>query len=93
MPSFESSDQTNSAIVEVQTTSTVLAVARTTRRSLTLVNRDAANPIHIAVDTAAVAASHFQVKAGESFTLSAKGEIRAIAVTAAVNVHIWDEYD
>ena len=93
MPSFESSDQVNSAIVAVQTTSTVLAVARPTRRSLTIVNRDAANAVHIAVDTPAVAANHFIVKFGESFTISAKGEIRAIAITSAVNVHIWDEFD
>ncbi|MCZ2109085.1 MAG: hypothetical protein LC118_05875 [Dehalococcoidia bacterium] len=86
------------SVVAVQTTTTALAIARPTRRSITFYNDDGSNPVYIMGSTPGVAAaaattSHFKLKAGASITLTGVGDFNAIATGSAVNVYIMDEYD
>lgn len=78
--------------ITVATSDTVIAIARPTRKRITIVNRDATNFVDINVNGAAVGGSHFQVKAGESLVLHTTASINGIADTASVIVHIIDEF-
>ncbi len=93
MSTFEASDQVNSALVSIAASSTQLAIARNSRRQITVLNTDASASAHINVDAAAVVANHFKLIPGASITIRTKGELRAISSSGTIVLAIWDEFD
>lgn len=71
--------------------STVIAAANTSRKSLLIRNRDTTNPIYVNVGGAAVVATHFQVPAGWAIEINATGIVEAIATGAAVIADVMEE--
>lgn len=92
MAQFEASDVMRGSQVSVDTSSTLILDARSTRRRVILRNNDGTNPVYITGDETATT-SDFIVKAGESVELRTKDALRGIATGAAVTLHVMEEYD
>lgn len=87
------SKQADGRVVAVSNaSSTELLPERDTRRRALVTNRDAANAVYVTGDESATT-SMFQLKAGESMEIFTADRVNAIADTASVNVHVWEEFD
>lgn len=69
-----------------------LAIARATRRSLTIKNIDASITVYIGPATVTTA-NGMEVKAGQSITVTWVGLVQVIAASGTPVVCVWDEYD
>lgn len=84
----------NNAVSQVasSTTAATLAIARATRRSITIKNTDAAITVYVGPATV-TAGNGMPLKAGESISKTWVGLVQVIAASGTPTVAIDDEYD
>ncbi len=80
----------NQGQVVITNATTEIAPARSTRTAIVVTNLDTVNPIFVG-ETPALT-SDFQLPAGKSVTLDAKGRIDGIASSGTINVTFADSF-
>lgn len=80
----------NQGQVAATASTTQIAVARSTRSAIVVTNLDGSNPVFVG-ETPALS-SDYQLEAGKSITLDAKGRIDAITGGGTINVTFADSY-
>lgn len=93
VPASPATGEPSAQVTVAAAASTVVAAANASRKSVLILNRDAANSVFVELDgTAAVAASGFELIAGAAIQLEITGVIAAIGDGAnAVDVHVLEE--
>lgn len=82
----------NTSHVTATTAAATLAIARPTRRSVTIKNTDTSLTVYVGEATV-TAAKGMEIKAGESWPLDFTGLIQVIAASGTPVVDIADVYD
>ncbi len=70
-----------------------LAIARPTRRGITISNTDASITVYFGTTTPVTSANGFTLKAGQSINVTTVEALYVIAASGTPRVDIFDEYD